>query len=93
MHKIDISTYKKKKKASPTSVDKAPKFDLLAFLNQDITFGNGQLPDKKKEEFYLEFSKLLLSGLDLRTAFDLVLLGQNKQKGRSTIQRNHGQCC
>ncbi|MCT1526447.1 type II secretion system F family protein [Sphingobacterium hotanense] len=53
-------------------------------MNSDISFGNRQLTDKKKEEFYLEFSTLLLSGIDIRTAFDLILVDQKKGK-RSNI--------
>src|SRR5690606_24751718 len=53
---------------------------IMDFLNKDITFGDGQLSDKKKEEFYLEFSTLLLSGIDIRTAFDLVLVDQKTNK-------------
>ena len=84
MPKIDISTYKKK---SPTTVSKAKAkkgkdMDLMAWLNRDISFGSGQLADRKKEAFYLEFSTLLLSGIDIRTAFDLVLIDQTKEKER-----------
>jgi type IV pilus assembly protein PilC len=77
MTQIDISAYTKKKKA-PKKADKS--VDILAFLNKDISFGSGQLADRKKEEFYLELSMLLLSGVDLKTAFDLVLIDYQKKK-------------
>src|SRR5690606_6602591 len=43
------------------------------------------LADRKKEEFYLEFSTLLLSGIDIRTAFDLILVDQKKGKDADTF--------
>jgi len=84
MPKIDVSAYKKKK-ASSAGTSSRPSGDassggIMDFLNKDITFGDGQLSDKKKEEFYLEFSTLLLSGIDIRTAFDLVLVDQKTNK-------------
>lgn len=87
MSKVNISSYKAKKKVVTSSKNSTKEqstkeaFDLMAFLNKDIQlFGNGQLSDKKKEEFYLEFSTLLLSGIDIRTAFDLILVDQKKEK-------------
>ena len=84
MPKIDISAYKKKTTArsrpNTTGPVKKEPMDVMAFLNKDISFGNGQLSDKKKEEFYLEFSTLLLSGIDIRTAFDLILVDQKKNR-------------
>lgn len=77
MTQIDISSYKRNKK-NKAKVDQS--FDLLVLLNTDITFGSTQLSDRKKEEFYLELSMLLLSGVDLKTAFDLVLIDYKKEK-------------
>lgn len=87
MPKIDISSYKKNKAraVSATETDSKIGFDIIAWLNRDISFGNGQLADRKKEEFYLEFSTLLLSGIDIRTAFDLVLIDQKKGKEATTF--------
>ncbi|WP_437921199.1 type II secretion system F family protein [Sphingobacterium sp. LRF_L2] len=84
MPKVDISSYKKKNvtavRNAGTVGDTQKGGDIMAFLNKDISFGSGQLSDKKKEEFYLEFSTLLLSGIDIRTAFDLVLVDQKNSK-------------
>lgn len=44
---------------------------LFEFLNTDISFGDGQLSDKKKEAFYNELSTLINSGIDIRTALEL----------------------
>lgn len=78
MPAIDISRYPKKKQGKPVK----PGIDLFSFMSKDISFGNGQIPDKKKESLYLELSTLLLSGIDLRTALDLILVDQENQKDK-----------
>jgi len=92
MPSIDISRYPKKKGAasrngagaSKKSLDsnKQDTGGLLAFLNQDISFGSKQLADKKKEGLYVELSTLLLSGIDLRTALELILVDQENAKDK-----------
>jgi len=78
MPQIDVSSYKRKK--NNTTTNHAEAVNWISFLNQDISFGSKQIPDRKKEEFYLELSMLLLSGVDLKTAFELVLIDQKKSK-------------
>ena len=91
MASIDISRYPKKKKSAHSKKSNGGKQDLvvkekrglLAFLNQEVSFGNGQLADKKKEGLYVELSTLLLSGIDLRTALELLLVDQENAKDKS----------
>ena len=71
MPPIDISRYQKKR----VTVEKT-KTDLFTLLNKDISLSNGQISDKKKEGLYMELSTLLLSGIDLRSALDLIVLDQ-----------------
>jgi len=85
MPSIDISRYPKKKTAAGRSgADAGNKGSggLLAFLNQDISFGRKQVADKKKEGLYVELSTLLLSGIDLRTALELILVDQENVKDK-----------
>lgn len=77
MANIDISSYKRNRSKTQKRSD---DFDLMKFLNKDISFSGKQLSDRKKEEFYMELSMLLLSGVDLKTAFELVLIEQRKGK-------------
>lgn len=79
MSQIDISSYRRKKK-NPIPQKERKEFDLMALLQKDIQLGSIQLSDRKKEEFYLELSMLLLSGVDLKTAFELVLIDQQRKK-------------
>ncbi|WP_286863333.1 MULTISPECIES: type II secretion system F family protein [Sphingobacterium] len=90
MPSIDISKYKKKNEVPGPQPSKEESGGLIAFLSRDISFGSTQLPDKKKEEFYVEFSTLLLSGVDLKTAFDLVLLDQKNSKDNKLFQEIKG---
>lgn len=78
MPSIDISQYQKKKRPEV----KPEGNDLFAFLNKDISFGSKQVPDKKKESLYVELSTLLLSGIDLRTALELILVDQEQAKDK-----------
>ncbi|MBB6502652.1 type II secretion system F family protein [Pedobacter cryoconitis] len=76
MASIDISNYKQKPKPSAGS----SKSGILDFLNKDISFGNGQLPDKKKEAFYNELGTLTRSGIDIKTALELTSSSYTKAK-------------
>ncbi|TKC60296.1 type II secretion system F family protein [Pedobacter hiemivivus] len=78
MPSIDISRYQKKKQP----VQKSGDGDLFAFLNKDISFGSKQVSDKKKEGLYVELSTLLLSGIDLRTSLELILVDQENAKDK-----------
>jgi type IV pilus assembly protein PilC len=77
MPSIDISRYQKKKPQK-----KQEDKDLFAFLNKDISFGSKQVSDKKKEGLYVELSTLLLSGIDLRTSLELILVDQEQAKDK-----------
>ncbi len=78
MPSIDLSRYKTKR-AVKVRQEHPSVFD---FLNKDISFGSGQISDKKKETFYLEISTLLQSGIDLKTALELILVDQDKAKDK-----------
>jgi type IV pilus assembly protein PilC len=65
MPAIDISNLKTNKKTSPT------KESLFDFMGKELSFGDGQLPDKKKEAFYNELGTLISSGINLKTALEL----------------------
>lgn len=82
MPPIDISRYQKKKQVHQSGEGN----DLFAFLNKDITFGSRQVPDKKKESLYMELSTLLLSGIDLRTALELILVDQQQPKDKALFE-------
>jgi len=82
MPSIDISRYQKKKQPK----GKSDGQDLFAFLNRDISFGSKQVSDKKKEGLYVELSTLLLSGIDLRTSLELILVDQEQAKDKALFE-------
>lgn len=77
MPAIDISRYK-----TPGTKPKKEKFSFSAVLNREISFTSGQLPDKRKESFYLELSTLLQSGVDIKTSLELILVEQGQAKDK-----------
>lgn len=85
MAQIDISSYKRKKIGKAASSKKEGP-GIIDLLNTDISFGNGQIADRKKEGFYLELSMLLLSGVDMKTAFELVLIEKKKGKEQAVFE-------
>ena len=77
MPPIDISNYKQRSKKVAVATSKTSVFDIL---NKDISFGNGQLPDKKKEAFYNELGTLIRSGIDIKTSLELTGSSYTKAK-------------
>lgn len=76
MASVDISNFNKKKSA-PETVAGPGLFDML---NRDVSFGDGQLPDKKKEAFYNELGTLIRSGIDIKTSLELTSSSYTKAK-------------
>ncbi|WP_345954241.1 type II secretion system F family protein [Mucilaginibacter sp. PAMB04168] len=91
MPSIDISRYANKKPARPAEIGTpSAENKLLAILNKDISFGNPELSDKKKEYLYLELGSLLQAGINLKSSFELILADQRKAKDKllfETIQQ------
>lgn len=83
MPSIDISRYPKKRPQASTQ----DNISIIEFLNRDISFGRKQVADKKKEGLYLELSTLLLSGIDLRTALELILVDQEQVKDKELFEK------
>lgn len=73
---VDISNFNKRKVVSET----AARPGLFDILNKDISFGDGQLPDKKKEAFYNELGTLIRSGIDIKTSLELTSSSYTKAK-------------
>jgi type IV pilus assembly protein PilC len=55
---------------------------ILSVLNKDIRLGVGALKDRKKESFYSELHVLLSSGIDIRTALDIVVEEQTSEQDK-----------
>ena len=71
---IDITRLPKQKS---TKIE-LPQKSVFDFLNRDIKlFGSG-LKDKTKEAFFHELSILLIAGIDIKTALELIAQEQAK---------------
>src|SRR5689334_20311574 len=53
------------------------------FLNKEITLFGSPLPDRIKENFYLELATLLPAGVDIRSALELIGGEMGKKKHRA----------
>ncbi|HTF05146.1 MAG TPA: type II secretion system F family protein [Bacteroidia bacterium] len=78
---IDISNIPQRKN-SPAQ--KTP--GILEFLNRDIKIFGSSMNDRKKERFYSELHTLLVAGIDIRTAFEL-LESEAEKKEEKTLFR------
>ncbi len=85
MPSIDLSRYEKKKIAKPSKTGDGG--GLMALLNRDISFGNKELSDKKKEYLYLELSSLLQAGINLKSSFELITADQEKEKDKELFSK------
>lgn len=72
---MDLSTYKKK----PSFKKSKSRNSITELFSKDISFGN-KFSDKKKEQFYKQFSLLLKSNIDFEQSLD-ILRDQFKNKG------------
>jgi type IV pilus assembly protein PilC len=61
-------------------------FSFDELLSKEISLFGNQWGDKKKEGLYLELGTLISSGVDIRTALELIKDEQTKAKDRSLIE-------
>lgn len=79
MSKIDLNKLKSIPKPSENVQGKKGTFD---FLNKEIKFFGSSFGDKKKERFYSELAILFTSGVDIRSALELIEEEQTKEKDK-----------
>lgn len=61
--------------------------DLIKFLNKDLSLSGSGLSGKKKLQFYTELSVLTGSGVDLKTALDLIKEEEKKNNLNELFNR------
>jgi len=61
--------------------------DLKRLLETDIRIFPDRFTDKNKESFYLELSTLLVAGLDIKSALELIEEEQEKQFHKNIIRK------
>ena len=72
------------KQTSPNRSE-ASSFDLEALLTREISVTGVSFGSKKKEQWYAELSLLLKSGIDLRSALELLAETQKKDKDKQLL--------
>jgi type IV pilus assembly protein PilC len=71
-----------KKTQKRQTADRDESSPLLQFFNKDISFSKPELSDKKKERLYSELYILFSSGVDIRSALELLEEEQVKEKDK-----------
>ncbi len=79
MSKVDLNKLKNSSKPIDSKSNDKGAFD---FLNKDIKFFGSSFSDRKKERFYSELSILFTSGIDIRSAIELIEEEQAKEKDK-----------
>jgi type IV pilus assembly protein PilC len=85
MPSIDLSRYERKKVIAKPQLQS--QNGLAELLSKDISFGSGELSDKKKEYLYLELHSLLQAGVDLKSSLDLVTADQQQTKDKELYRQ------
>jgi type IV pilus assembly protein PilC len=83
MSGIDIKQLGKKNRAE----SREGGIDLQKLLHTEIAFFPVKFTDKNKESFYLELSTLLVAGLDIKSALELIEEEQVKPKHAEIIRQ------
>ncbi|HYF68576.1 MAG TPA: type II secretion system F family protein [Ohtaekwangia sp.] len=83
MSGLDIRQFEKQQKQA----SKDSSIDLKKLLDQEINLFPVKFSDKLKESFYLELSTLLMSGLDIKSALELIEEEQVKPKHAGIIRQ------
>lgn len=71
MASIDLSKYPDKKTAT-SPAKQAGNSELTGLLNMEIVFFEKKFGPKEKEGFYSELGLLLATGVDIKTAFEII---------------------
>jgi len=84
---IDLAKYQEKAAQSPSGTAKETKEGLSGFLNMEITFMQKKFGPKEKEGFYSELGLLLSTGVDIKTAFEIIEEDVPDKKHKALLQQ------
>lgn len=80
---IDIKTLNKRSGPVVSSGDSSFIGRVTDLLSHEINLWGKEMKDKKKESFYSELTILLSSGIDIRTALDIIVDEQKSEVDRN----------
>jgi type IV pilus assembly protein PilC len=83
---IDLNSIKSQSR--PLQVNTADSIitRVTGLLGREINLWSKEMKDKKKESFYSELTILLSSGIDIRTALDIIIDEQKSETDRNIFQ-------
>jgi type IV pilus assembly protein PilC len=82
-----IEINKIKTNSKKTQAQTGESKSIFDFLNKEISLFGKQLKDKKKESFYTELGILIISGIDIRTALEIITEEQKAGADRDLFSR------
>ena len=83
---INIKDINKSKKVRKEPINKDNKINF-DWLNKDIALFSSNLSDKKKERFFSELSILLSSGIDIKTALEIIVDEQERAIDKTLFEQ------
>lgn len=87
MSNIDLSKYSKQKPKTTGAKGKEVSSGLSEVLNKEITFLEKKFGPKEKEAVYTELGLLLSTGVDIKTAFEIIEEDILNKKHRLLLQQ------
>jgi type IV pilus assembly protein PilC len=69
---IDLAKYSEKQVVKPKTEKAVKESGISNFMNMEITFFEKKFGAKEKEAFYSELGLLLSTGVDIKTAFEII---------------------
>ena len=72
MASIDLAKYSKKENVTISKKEKLSENGMSNLLNKEISFLEKKFGAKEKEGFYTELGLLLSTGVDIKTAFEII---------------------
>lgn len=80
---IDLKSFKSQQRTSQGTTQDSIISKAGGLLSREINLWGKEIKDKKKERFYSELTILLSSGIDIRTALDIIVEEQKSETDRN----------
>ncbi len=84
---LDLTKYSEKQVARPSPINTTDKGGVSGLLNTEITFFEKKFGAKEKEGFYSELGLLLSTGVDIKTAFEIIEEDMPNKKHKALLQQ------
>lgn len=87
MASIDLTKYSEKKDKKVSKPSSETKSDISNILNTEISFFEKKFGAKEKESIYSELGLLISTGVDIKTAFEIIEEDVPNKKHRALLEK------